>query len=99
MAAAQASASFDEGIGRDEQRTEEAGLPICGYHDLLRIHAGDRDGERSPHVLLSLSPGLSALRKYLNVNDVERQLSRASDAMSVGLTPRTGEADLSDLHV
>ena len=38
-------------IGRDEQRPEEARIPLRRLDDLLRIHAGDGHGQRSRHRL------------------------------------------------
>ena len=41
-------------VGRAQQGSEEARLPLRRQHDHLRAHAGDRHGERSPHQLLPL---------------------------------------------
>jgi DNA-3-methyladenine glycosylase I len=42
------------GIGRAEQRPEEARFQVCGQHDHLRAHAGHRSRQRSRRRLLSL---------------------------------------------
>ena len=47
----------DQGIGRDEQGTEAARLQIRRHHHLLRLHAGDRHGER-PHRRLFQAQGI-----------------------------------------
>jgi hypothetical protein len=33
------------GIRCNEQGVEEAGIPVCGLDDLLRVHAGNRAGQ------------------------------------------------------
>ena len=49
------------GIGRDEQRPEEARLSFRRHHHLLRLHAGRRNGERS-HGRLQLCAGVESRR-------------------------------------
>src|SRR5690349_3660327 len=41
------------GVGRDEQEPEEAWLQLRRQYDLLRVHAGDRDGQRPRSDVLS----------------------------------------------
>ena len=45
----------DAGIRRDEQGPDEARVQIRGLDDLLRVHAGDRNGERSRGGVLPVS--------------------------------------------
>ena len=42
-----------------EQGTEESWLPFCRFHNMLRIHAGDRNGERPYRHLLPAHPGVN----------------------------------------
>ena len=51
LAAFEASACAHGGIRRDEQRPQEARISVRRLDDLLRLHAGDRDGQRSRHRL------------------------------------------------
>src|SRR6266850_4380817 len=48
-------AGRDRGIARDEQGPRQARVPLRGAHDLLRVHAGHRHGERPRHDVFSLS--------------------------------------------
>src|SRR6267142_1582113 len=48
-------AGGDRGIARDEQGPRQARVPLRGAHDLLRVHAGHRHGERPRHDVFSLS--------------------------------------------
>ena len=52
---AQAVAHQNGRIRCDEQGLAEAGIPVCGVDDLLCVHAGNRDGERSSGGVLSAS--------------------------------------------
>ena len=51
------SSRGDGRVARHEQGPQEAGLPVRGPHDLLRLHAGRRPGERSCGRLLPLLRG------------------------------------------
>jgi len=44
---AQTFAREDGGIGCHEQGFAKAGVSVCGVDNLLCVHAGDGDGERS----------------------------------------------------
>jgi DNA-3-methyladenine glycosylase I len=46
-------------IGRHEQGPQEARLSLCWLDDLLRVHAGCRDGERPRSDLFPLPGGVS----------------------------------------
>src|SRR5437870_2185877 len=45
------------GVRRVEPRLVTTRVPLRGLHDLLRLHAGGRAGERSHHGLLPLPVG------------------------------------------
>ena len=53
----------DRRIPRDEPRSRRAGLPVRGADDLLRFHAGNRDGERSHARLLPVARSQPAHEK------------------------------------
>src|SRR5207249_6159771 len=58
------SAGRDERIHGDEQSAGRAGLSLCGADDLLRVHAGRGDGQRSCRDLLPLRRAYFARSRY-----------------------------------
>src|SRR5262249_60108070 len=57
LALAAAGARGDRRLAGAEPRSQAARLHLRRADDLLRLHAGDGAGERSPHVVLPLCRG------------------------------------------
>jgi DNA-3-methyladenine glycosylase I len=63
--------------GRDEQGPAQARFQFRRSYDLLRFHAGGRDGQRSPRRLLPLSRNRLDSSRWLNMSALSRSAPRA----------------------